>query len=723
MTVFKTIVFSLATITAGLSFAAWEMPPAGFKVKEKPLPMAERIKAINPANEGKLRLTPTYTSCSVCWGVKSIIDNLCLEYRENGKSEWWKALEPKFFDDVANYRGSILDLNEDTSYEVRLIANGKVLAAGNFKTWSSNVPIAKTIVLDPAKVSYPIVISDKGSKDGWIRYTTKPGAIIGSDAITNSAILVFRDAQNVILDGVCIQGGGSHKNSAVFIEKSKGVRILNCEIFGFGKTGAQVFTDKGRGWFYENAKSVNDKNPLGHIDWNAGVMIYPESEEVTVERCYIHDPRGRSNAWYYSHPCGMQGVFVYRSNGSIVLRWNDIVGSDKKRWNDAIEGADNFRPDGGFNRDSDIYGNFCIFSNDDCVELDGGQQNVRCFRNRFEAGFTDLSIQGCVVSPVYVYDNLLAPCCDEFGVGSPCLKTYGFDSFWYAPYAYLSGNYIGVADYKPSLGVTSRWDWRSDNKFVSNNVPDQVSRILPQRNLPFMLERGIIKDVKVSGMSGKKVNLSITARSTKRQAFRIRKNFDTDWFEVFPSEGELREGENVFKITIDPSKMVERRNYRGAFLVRTKEGLSRCVSIYAENVDFNQAERPVKSNRTVYFTPERPLRVPNSMAGAKLVEASFEVQEDGDYWFFARGKADWNRSRVYVSIDGSEFKVAYLSMPSTYYSWNMVRPETLEYNSKNGLEPFRLKKGLHKMHILPYKAPVTLTDFAVSDNPLAFEPR
>ena len=712
-------------LAIGAVHAGWENPPPGFVVKkgQKPPPMEERLRQIKPAKAGELRLVPTYVSCSMCWGVKGEVAGLRLDYRAVGSDDWRTAEKPMYFDDAENYRGSIFDLDEDTDYEARLVADGETLAAGTFRTWRSDVPVAKTIELDSATTNYPIVISDHGASDGWIRYTAKPGTVLGSDAITNSAIIVVRDAENVILDGLVVQGGGGGRNSAVFVEKSKGVRIRNCEIFGFGRVGRQVFTDKARGFFYENPKGLSDPDPGRAINWDAGVMIYPETEEVTVERCYIHDPRGRSNAWYYSHPAGMQGIFVYRANGSIVLRWNDIVGSDLHRWNDAIEGCDNFRADGGFNRDSDIYGNFCIYANDDCIELDGGQQNVRCFRNRFEASFTDVSIQGCMVSPVYLYENLLAPCGDEFGQSGPCLKTYGFDRYWYAPYVYLRGNWFAASGYKPSLGPTSRWDWREGNVFVTNDVPADVAARLPARDLPFLLDRGIIRGIKVSGSAAAEPETQVVARSMKPQPFRIRKNFDSDWFTVSPAEGTLEIGDNVFTITFHPAKMTGRRRWRGAFLVRTPEGLSRCVSVYAEKTDFEQSARPITSMRTVYVTPEEPIGLGPSPSDAAPVEVAFDIAEEGDYWFFARGKADWGRARINMSVDDSAFKTALLTMWRSHAAWNILRPGASEYTSGDGLNAFHLKPGRHVLRLLPYKGPVTILDVAASDDPLAFEPR
>ena len=247
---------------------------------------------------------------------------------------------------------------------------------------------------------------------------------------------------------------------------------------------------------------------------------------------------------------------------------------------------------------------------------------------------------------------------------------------------------------------------------------------LPARDLPFMLDRGIIRDVKVSGTAAPEVKVTFTAKATKRQPFRIRKNFDSVWFTVAPSEGELKVGENTFTVTFHPSKMADRRQWRGAFLVRTPEGLSRCVSVYAENTDFEQPSRPVKSPRTVYATPAKPIRFRGAKSSAAPEELVFDVAEEGEYWFFARGKADWGRARVKMSVDGAEFKPTLLTMWATHAAWNMLRPGAAEYTSSNGFDAFHLKPGRHVLRLLPHKGgPVTILDAAISDQPLAFEPR
>ncbi len=39
-----------------------------------------------------------------------------LEYRLKGEPDWKRAEKPIYFDDAANYRGSIFDLREDSEY-------------------------------------------------------------------------------------------------------------------------------------------------------------------------------------------------------------------------------------------------------------------------------------------------------------------------------------------------------------------------------------------------------------------------------------------------------------------------------------------------------------------------------------------------------------------------------------------------------------------------------
>jgi len=683
---------------------------------------AERLRIIDPVDEGVLDLKATYCSASVRFGAKSEIADLALEYRrKDSDAAWTRGETPVWFGDVANYRGSIFYLDEAADYEVRLSAGNKTLASGSFRTWTSEVPIAKTVVINPATAKYPIVVKESGTAEGWIRYTAKRGTVLGRPDLMDS---VFRleGVHHVLLDDMTVEGGGpADKNTPVFMTNSRAIRIRNCEFYGYGRKSFASLEGNAAG---KPVAGFRNGKPLV-VNWDAAVMIWFGCSEVTVERCYFHDPRGNSNSWFYSHPAGYEGVFFARTDGSIVLRWNDVVGSDNHRWNDALEGWQNFSADGGLRRDSDVYGNFCIFANDDCVELDGGMQNIRCFHNRCEAALTAVSIQGCMVSPTYVIDNLLGPKGEAFGIESDRIKTSGFNMWKLPSYAGIWGNWMSEPKFVTDRSEGSRIDFRDSNIVTTNAVPAEVMAKYPVRDLPFLLDRGIIDGVTVRGDSAAPASVVLTATATRAQPYRIRKNFDSDWFSVTPSEGTLRPGENRFTLTFDPAKMHDRRFWRAAFLVRTPEGLSRCCSVYAERTDFVPPAKPVAADaRTVYAAPFNAVK----LARKDPLEFSFDLAEDGDYWLMARvqGAAGAVHSRIEVSLDGAAWDSSFIRTWDTHPAWVYYSPgkRSRFSGAETHSRPRKLKAGHHVIRLRRYgNDEVTVFDLAVTDRPFAFEPR
>ena len=46
---------------------------------------------------------------------------------------------------------------------------------------TTNVPVTRTVELDPATAKFPITITDKGTPDGWIKYVPKDGKTLVND--------------------------------------------------------------------------------------------------------------------------------------------------------------------------------------------------------------------------------------------------------------------------------------------------------------------------------------------------------------------------------------------------------------------------------------------------------------------------------------------------------------------------------------------------------------
>jgi len=699
----------------------------------------QRLAMIGAVKTGELLLRPTYVSLGFRLGVKPGTPPVQALYRRKGETVWREpTFPPPYFADTAEYRGSITGLEEDTEYEISI--GGK---KATFRTWKSDVPVARTVEIAP-DTKFPLVIDAHGKPDGWIRYTVRPGTTLRRDRTGH--FLRVNGAAYVLIDDIVFAGGGGETHEPVRITDSEQVRIRNCEFTGWGIGGTPDFTDKAVP--KENGQQVN---------FNAALFIGPGSKCVTVERCYFHDAYGTSCSWYYAHPSGNEGIQMGRPDHSTVIRWNDFVGSDLHRFNDAVEGEANFWENGGFNCDADVYGNFMVFCNDDNIELDGGQMNVRCFGNRFESSLCGVSIQGCMVSPSYVFDNDFTGLGEEQGRCGAFVKPWGFDIYGRHPVAYVYGNrFCGE-------GLRSEPEQFAPNGFVGGNlaVPklaDVTPRCdCPKRRLPFILDQTRLDGFAVRG--GRSENPTRTVRMRwcgaadgKPVAFAVRKNLDADWYEVTPAAGTIGPGEEVaLTVRIRPERMNDRHWYRAAFLVRTSEGLSRCCSLYAatdfappfEAVEAGEHAVYLDATKPAYGAPKlvddkracggKSVYVPTnpSRAGKEPLTYTFDLPKKGRWWFYLHGSsspatddltADGGMARLMVSLDGAAKKVSPHQCKS-YMTWTMVNPGR---GQGNMVTSWDLEAGRHTLVIEPVAkgwCSYRFDALVATDRPEAFEPR
>ncbi len=649
------------------------------------------------AEPPKVTVTPLFHSVGICWRDGSSNPVNLFFHKENG--EWQRGCPPVFISEEAGFRGSIVMLDEASNYELKIEdTSGKLLAQEKFRTWSSEVPVARTVELSPENFNGTLRITEQGTPEGWIRYTARPGFVLSNDG--SGSLIELNNAAYVLIDGLTLKGGAAH---AIHVKNSEFIRIVNCDISGWGRIGKQRFDIDGK-FYDENGKAVNFDGGI-HINRSRGTV---------VERCYIHDPRSTANAWFYSHPAGPEGIMISYPT-STVIRYNDIIGSDHHRWNDAIEGAGNFKPDGGFNRDADIYGNFLAFSNDDSIELDGGQQNVRCFFNRFEGWYCGVSIQGCTGGPSYVFRNLLLRGSDRFGSTGQAIKTsssrsgVNATSFLYNNTVYGPGKGFGmlphlkivalnnlftdrntvqrpaaspqsIQDYNllpapieptgahtifgdpgltdPDAGIfTLRADSRAANAGtpIDNFLPSDSQDIgafqtahplaLPYRPVQVETDRGVL-DFGALPEDGVPVMKFTANAAGTDMPFQIRQNDDSDWFEVSPASGILRSGEpQEFQVKLLPEKMNQRRFFRGALLVRFADGFSRPLSIYAENPKFEEPFRPVVNDSgTVYVDAAAPV-------SSMIYEVISDPLAEGGKAVLLQGERDKNYAQYEFELE------------------------------------------------------------------------
>lgn len=373
-----------------------------------------------------------------------------LRYRKVNDKEFLPVYPPIYDGKKKEYRGSIVHLRENTRYELQAIGKDGKTISKVFRTRGGKLKVAKTIILDESNFNGNLKITDSGRADGYIRYTSRPGFVLKNDG--SKPLIEVDKARFIIIEDLVMQGGHQH---ALTVYNSKNIHIANCEISGWGRRGVQRFDIDGK--FYSDYGPQTPYKDCFNYD---SAIELKWSNTVTVERCYIHDPYGTANSWFYSHPTGPCAMTVAKCK-RVVIRYNDFAGSDKHRWNDAVEGPGNFHPAGGLGFDADVYGNYMAFSNDDGIELDGGQANVRCFHNKFEQVFCGVSVQGCMTGPGYVFENLIAYVSDIQGCGNQAIKTNADRAGKYAV-SYLFNNTIYSPE-ETELKLQSSWPVVAEN--------------------------------------------------------------------------------------------------------------------------------------------------------------------------------------------------------------------------------------------------------------------
>lgn len=391
-----------------------------------------------------LNLVPTYECVSYYY--ESNAEDVNVYYKKSSDTVWKKAYRP-YKDENANvqqFRGSIVNLTSNCEYDVKIeeLSDGEVIGeyTESFKTWNENPPIAKTIPLSQLYSGGSLLIRDiQGTPDGWIKIVGNDDTPILADGNIKDAVL-FDDCQYVIFENVTVVGGS--RNGINMTDTCNNIRIINCDISGWGRKGV----------FYPNEGLYKlDGDVPNYI---ATVRIH-HADSVTVERCFIHDPKGGANFWdgeHYQnvHPNGPSGIY-YRDSNAIVIRYNDFVGNDEHLFNDAIESCGNSDIGGGVGKNADIYGNFFANGADDGTELDGSQMNVRFFRNRVENFLCGVSTVSSTVGPSYIYENQISGLNESKSYSGGAIKAGGSGDSNFPGKLFVFNNTIDV----PGYGITN----------------------------------------------------------------------------------------------------------------------------------------------------------------------------------------------------------------------------------------------------------------------------
>ena len=324
---------------------------------------------------------PTYEAVGLYWQSPGGTTGCEVKYRVAGTSAWASGLAMWYDSRDAQCRGSLVGLTPNTSYEVQLNLPGQAAArALTFKTWSNQVPVAKTVTV--AAGSGTFNVAESGTASGYVVYDGK-GATLNANNGTSYNVTI--NASYVVVRGLVLKGA---IQDAIRISPNvHDVIIEDNDISGWGRT----------------------RDGTWGTDMDSGIRSVCSNEEltrVTIQRNKIHDPRYSANSWTDGHPAGPQGITFSYCGGNHVIRHNEFYSTGGNRFNDAMGGEDNFSKTGFPNSDSDIYGNKISYTWDDGIEAEGGNENVRIWGNYLDRTATGVATTVTSVGPVYIFRNV-----------------------------------------------------------------------------------------------------------------------------------------------------------------------------------------------------------------------------------------------------------------------------------------------------------------------------
>jgi hypothetical protein len=391
-------------------------------VEAAPAQVANAPQAAAPSSAGPLRFgppeldRPTLTVVGVKVPIISDVGAsaaVTVRYREAGGGAWRPAL-PLFrvhpgvvtgWTVKPHFGGSIFDLKPATKYEIELHAI------------DPDAKVDQTLTIEAS--TRPVPGDPAAPHQKPVRNTGELTAAL-SEARPGD---VVRLADGVYSGLFRIDAAGTPGNPIVIRGASEENTILD----GQGCTGCNVLEVYGAGFVHIERLTIRNAERAIRFQTE-------KSEGNVVRRVHVRDTTmaiGGHNGQkdYYICDNTLEGrlkwpQFYNVDNGAHsdddgiqVLGYGHVVCHNQiSGYGDAMKIAERGA------RSADFYGNDIRYSYDNGIELDEGEGNVRCFRNRFYNTYSPLSVQPIFGGPAYMLRNVVVNPIDEqmkfHGLGS-----------------------------------------------------------------------------------------------------------------------------------------------------------------------------------------------------------------------------------------------------------------------------------------------------------------
>jgi hypothetical protein len=416
------------TCTSAPTGSGYEFPPG------PTTPSAATLKAV-----------PTFNNIGLYWaeGTGAPANEALVRFRQVGTSVWRQGLSLWFDDRTAakipygseEYRGSLVELDANTTYEVEVLtADSRRLASTKVTTWNEAFPVGSTITL-PTNSSATLSITQSGTPSGYRLYTAATGqsaTIDGANKIDNAVVI---SASYVILRGVTLKN--FRKFGVALGPTAHHVVIENNDISNFGRIDPVM-----------PQFACNNSAGISTLDNNSNLNV----THVVIQNNSIHHPNFDANSWEeprrassdcayaVSHPQGSTATYFKNTGGQIVIRYNHVYSDLTHMFDDGFSGGQNFSYNGDLRRDSDIYGNIVSYAWDDLIQTEGAGMNVRIYNNYTERGLVAIANAPVSIGPMYVFRNVATR-----AIRDPALGGVGGEGyFWKSRNKSVDGTVAGI---------------------------------------------------------------------------------------------------------------------------------------------------------------------------------------------------------------------------------------------------------------------------------------
>jgi len=424
-------------------------------------PVAGATPSFDPAQPWNA--VTTFQSIGLYWKpANGTGQQAAVRFRQAGSTKWREGLDLWYDARNAEYRGSLVELDSGTSYEIQLklgagawtntAASCNTASANECnvpasaacdssnqtqctRTWSDSFPVGfsislpsgttKVVINAPSAISRPhgkladgtftIDVPNAVSGQSYLLVSAAPGVEIDQSGIPANAnatlnppcIELKAGSRYLILRGLVLKncrGDGitifrPNVSPATITPLTHHIVIEDSDISGWGGTipgAADGWPNKAVNCNYWTAKGTYNPNEN-------------RPSQIVIQRTRMYNPRHTARNWNFGHPQGPSAVGFERCGQNHVIRYNEIFSTSANRFMDGLSGAENLGEEGsqGFPwADSDIYGNRISQAQDDAIEAEGANRNVRIWKNFTERTAVAVANATVGVGPIYVWRNV-----------------------------------------------------------------------------------------------------------------------------------------------------------------------------------------------------------------------------------------------------------------------------------------------------------------------------